>query len=87
VRRGALQPAEVTSTADAMVRPVRVDPLAVAHAEPARVYERTHGGVPGGTAAPTRSDPAMPETVAVETPVRRSASGIPRRRHDDPKDD
>jgi hypothetical protein len=29
----------------------------------------------------------MTETVAVETPVRRSASGMPRRRHDDPQDD
>jgi MFS family permease len=90
VRRGPLQPAETLSTADAMVRPVRVDPIAVASAEPARAYERAHPGIPGPGGTPAvspRSDPAMTETVAVETPVRRSASGVPRRRHDDPKDD
>ena len=88
VRRGALQPAESRSTADAMVRPVRVDPIAVATAEPARAYERTHPGIAGGSVATVRrSDAAMTETVAVQTPVRRSASGMPRRRHDDPKDD
>jgi MFS family permease len=89
VRRGPLQPAETLSTADAMVRPVRVGPIAVADAEPARAYGRTHPGIPGpgGTPAVSRSDPALTETVAVETPLRRSASGLPRRRHDDPKDD
>ena len=89
VRRGALQPAEALSTADAMVRPVRVDPIAVPSAEPARAYERAHPGIPGpgGTPAVSRPDAAMTETVAVETPIRRSASGTPRRRHDDPKDD
>jgi MFS family permease len=87
VRRGALQPAEALSTADAMVRPVRVDPIAVATGEPARVYERAHPGVAGATGASRRSDPAAAETVAIEAPIRRSASGLPRRRHDDPKDD
>jgi MFS family permease len=89
VRRGPLQLAETRSTADAMVRPVRVDPIAVANPEPARAYERAHPGIPGpgGTPAVSRPDAAMTETVAAETPVRRSASGTPRRRHDDPKDD
>jgi hypothetical protein len=90
IRRGPLQPAETLSTADAMVRPVRVDPIAVATAEPARAYERVHSGIPGPGGTPAlspRSDPAMTETVAVEAPIRRSASGTPRRRHDDPQDD
>ena len=90
VRRGPLRRAETLSTADATVRPVPVDPIAVASAEPARAYERAHPGIagPGGTpAVPQRSNPAMRETGALEAPIRRSASGVPRRRHDDPQDD
>jgi MFS family permease len=79
VRRGALQPAETRSTADAMVHPVRVDPMAVANAEPTRAYQQAHPAA--------AIEPALAVTVAVETPHRVSASGVPRRRHDDPKDD
>jgi MFS family permease len=87
IRRGALQPADRLSTAEAMVRPVRVDPVAVAAAEPARAYEQSRAGAATAAAARARRDPSMTDTVAVDVPIRRSASGMPRRRHDDPKDD
>jgi MFS family permease len=87
VRRGPLQPAETRSTADTMVRPVRVDPMAVATAEPARAYERMHPGMAGAAGAASRANPATADTVAIDRPHRVSSTGVPRRRHDDPKDD
>jgi MFS family permease len=89
VRRGPLRPAETRSTAEAMVHPMRVDPIAAASAEPARAYERAHpgAGYAGGVAPAFPRDPAMGDTRVGELPERRSASGVPRRRHDDPKDD
>jgi MFS family permease len=44
LRRGALLPVESRSTADTMIRGVAIDPVAVAHSEPARAYERAHPG-------------------------------------------
>jgi MFS family permease len=51
VRRGALQPVETLSTADTMVKGMVVDPVAVAHSQPARAYERAHAVSPPGRAA------------------------------------
>jgi MFS family permease len=42
IRRGRLAPAETQSTAQTMVHGMVVDPVAVAHSEPARAYERAH---------------------------------------------
>jgi MFS family permease len=42
IRRGALAPSEMQSTADTMVHGMTVDPVAVAHSETARAYERAH---------------------------------------------
>jgi hypothetical protein len=58
VRRGPLQPAESRSTADAMVHPVALDPVAVTSGETARAYERTH----------PRAKSAAPHTVSVSLP-------------------
>jgi MFS family permease len=46
VRRGRLAPAETLSTAETMVPGMVVDPVAVAHSEPARAYERAHADTP-----------------------------------------
>jgi MFS family permease len=47
IRRGALLPAESRSTAQGMVQGMVIDPVAVAHSEPARAYERAHADPPG----------------------------------------
>jgi MFS family permease len=49
IRRGRLAPAETQSTAQTMVHGMVVDPVAVAHSEPARAYERAHPDPPEGT--------------------------------------
>ena len=46
IRRGHLAPSETQSTADTMVHGMVVDPVAVAHSEPARAYERAHPEAP-----------------------------------------
>jgi MFS family permease len=52
IRRGPLQLIETRSTAEAMVAGMVVDPVAVAHAQPARAYERAH---PDGPMRPARA--------------------------------
>jgi hypothetical protein len=49
IRRGRLAPAETQSTAETMVHGMVVDPVAVAHSEPARAYERAHPDPSEGT--------------------------------------
>jgi MFS family permease len=49
IRRGRLAPAETRSTAETMVHGMVVDPVAVAHSEPARAYERAHPETPEGS--------------------------------------
>jgi MFS family permease len=88
VQRGPLQPAETRTTAESMVRPVSVDPIAFTHAEHARGYEVPTTPSRGDARAGARSrDGAATETLTVQAPYRRSSTGVPRRRHDDPKDD
>jgi MFS family permease len=49
IRRGKLAPSETQSTAETMVHGMVVDPVAVAHSEPARAYERAHPEPSEGT--------------------------------------
>jgi MFS family permease len=75
VRRGPLRPAETRTTAEGIARPVSVDPFT--HAEQTSAYGRRQ---PTSARAVATADRA-------EAAVGPSASGAPRRRHDDPKDD
>jgi MFS family permease len=54
IRRGALRPGETLSTAETMIPGMVVDPVAVAHSEPARAYERAHRELSVGGAAAAR---------------------------------
>jgi MFS family permease len=73
VRRGPLRPAESRSTADAMVHPVALDPVAVTSGETARAYERTHPVTGRGSA----------DTVSVSLPQAGPDGIVHRRRKDD----
>jgi MFS family permease len=72
VRRGRLQPAETRLRAEGAIGPVSVDPFT--QAEQTAAYGPRY---PAGTRS----------VRAADEPVRQSASGVPRRRRDDPKDD
>ena len=96
IRRGPLQAAEARTTADGIITGKPIDPVAVAHAEPARAYERAHGGGLAATEA-RRRDAASTATAQIELPLasedgrapplRVHPTGVPRRRKDDPPDD
>ena len=46
IRRGHLAPSETQTTAEKTIHGMVVDPVAVAHSEPARAYERAHPEAP-----------------------------------------
>jgi hypothetical protein len=78
LRRGPLLPVESRSTAGTMIPGMVVDPVAVAHSEPRRAYERAHprpgapttarpGGPSGSSAAPSAADaPTSPAEEATD---------------------